>query len=171
MNHNTGVSIILAMTEKGVIGNTKNINGLPWSICDLKRDMERFRETTMGHLIVMGRKTAETLPGPLKGRRNVVLTRDADLLFKEGFGIMSMSAILRRSKHQKIFCIGGRNVYDVFYPHANEMLQTVVHADLNGNVSFKVFNSKRDGWKLENEEHFNPSEKNKYPLTFYRYTR
>lgn len=61
MHQENGVSMILAMTEAGIIGNTKNIGGLPWNIKDIKLDMERFRDATMGHLIVMGRKTAETL--------------------------------------------------------------------------------------------------------------
>lgn len=171
MNQNTGVSMILAMTESGIIGNTRNIGGLPWNIRDLKLDMERFRDTTMGHLIVMGRKTAETLPGPLKGRKNIVLTRDADHLFKEGFGIMSKQAILRRSTQEKVFCIGGRSIYDEFYPHTTELFQTVIHAKLDGNVSFRVIDPSRDRWKLHNKEYFEPGEKNIHPLTFYHYFR
>lgn len=171
MNRQIGISMILAMTENGVIGNTKNIGGLPWNIKDLKLDMERFRDTTMGHLIVMGRKTAETLQGPLKGRQNIVLTREADQLFKEGFGIMPKSAILRRSRLQKVFCIGGRSVFEDFYMHATELFLTIVHAKLSGDISFRIFDQKRDGWKLQNEENFEPSEKNKYPLTFYHFTR
>ncbi len=163
--------MILAMTEAGIIGNTKNIGGLPWNIRDLKLDMERFRDTTMGHHVVMGRKTAETLPGPLKGRVNIVLTREADLIFKDGFGIMSTPDIRRLSRRKKVFCIGGKIVYEEFYRDTTELFMTKVHAGLPGNVCLNIFDQKRDGWKLENEEHFDPSEKNKYPLTFYHYTR
>jgi len=122
--------LIVAYDKKGLIG----IDGdLPWNI---RADLVRFRKLTMGHIVVMGRKTFETLPnGPLEGRINVVLTRDVDNFnlgdLHENVIFSNMNTIYPLLTElyeigQKVFIIGGAEIYDLFFHECNVIHTTVV---------------------------------------------
>jgi len=135
------VAIVVAMTEEGVIGREGE---MPWHYPE---DLAHFRETTMGHPVVMGRVTYESiaaaLGGPLPGRTNVVLTsRELDL--PEGaIAVDSIEAALdvAREAHDDadsgtVYVAGGGSVYEQFLPRADRLEVTEIHATYEGDTSF-----------------------------------
>jgi dihydrofolate reductase len=128
------VSLVAAVARGRVIGRD---NGIPWRIPE---DMARFRELTMGHPVVMGRLTWESLPErfrPLPGRRNVVVTRnrawhDAGA---ERAGSFEDAVQLLGSSSQ-IFVIGGGQLYAAALPLADELLLTEIDAEVDGDTLF-----------------------------------
>ncbi len=131
------ISLIVAVAENGVIGR----NGkLPWR---LSSDLKTFRRLTMGKPIVMGRKTFESLKGPLDGRDNIVLTRDPHfepegVSVVDSFGdAMTLSRTLATARGaDEIMIIGGADVFRSALPQADRIYWTVVHAKPEGDVHF-----------------------------------
>jgi dihydrofolate reductase len=125
------LSIVAAMTENRVIGRN---GAMPW---DLPDDRRRFRELTMGHAIIMGRKTFEAIGHPLPGRRNIVLTRQIHYRAK-GCDLAHdfRSALERCEGSTEVFIIGGGEVYREALPYAERIYLTIVHADVAGDVLF-----------------------------------
>jgi dihydrofolate reductase len=118
------VGLIWAQTNSGVIGRA---GGIPWR---LREDMARFKHLTMGHTVVMGRRTWESLPEkvrPLPGRRNVVLTRQPDYA-PEGAEVMtSLEAAL---SGDDVWVIGGAEIYPLALPYASVCEVTEIDLDL-----------------------------------------
>ena len=121
------ITLIAAMSMNFVIGRRGE---LPWK---LPADLKRFKALTMGHVVVMGRKTYESLEsygvGPLMGRTNVVLTRDVEFKSKWDYVIVlhSMKEVIQRFEGKdEIFIIGGGEIYKQFLPLANSIYLTVV---------------------------------------------
>ncbi|MGA7826621.1 MAG: dihydrofolate reductase [Geobacteraceae bacterium] len=125
------ISLIAAMTEKRVIGRGAEI---PW---DLPDDRRRFRELTWGHPIAMGRKTFETLDGPLPGRVNIILTRDRDFRAEGCRVVHGRDEVLAvASNAEELFICGGGEVYREFLPLADRIYLTILHRELAGDVLF-----------------------------------
>ena len=126
--------LIAAVARNGAIG--KN-NELLWHE---SQDQRHFRAATMGHAVVMGRKTWDSLPArfrPLPGRRNVVVTGNTALVFEGAESAPSLQHALQRlAGEQQVFVIGGAQLYAQALPLADEMMLTEVEADLEGDVSF-----------------------------------
>lgn len=125
------ISIIAAMSERGVIGYRGTI---PW---DIPSDRRRFRELTMGHTLIMGRKTFESIGRPLPGRRNIVLSRKPD--YKAEGCLISGSleqALLTCSDSEEVFICGGEELYRKALPLAENIFLTIVHADTEGDAFF-----------------------------------
>ena len=128
--------LIVAYDKNGLIG----VNGvLPWNIRD---DLMRFRQLTMGHIVIMGRKTFESLPnGPLRGRINVVLTREniegsekdreANVYMTNMVKLFDVLGSLKQ-QGQKLFVIGGREIYDLLFDICTTIHATVVDGDFSG---------------------------------------
>jgi dihydrofolate reductase len=117
------VGLIWAQSSSGVIGRN---GGIPWQ---LPEDLVRFKDLTMGHTVVMGRRTWESLPAkvrPLPGRRNVVLTRQADYM-AEATVVGGVDAALTDAD---IWVIGGSEIYHLFLPAATRCEVTEVEIDL-----------------------------------------
>lgn len=114
-----GLEAILAVNSMDVIG----VNGdLPWS---LKADMRRFAEITAGHYVLMGRKTAESLPQPLRGRECYILTSKGEKYRSDkGKGVSRWEHVyaVAQAAGKKLFVIGGAHVYDLLFP-----LCSVIH--------------------------------------------
>ena len=128
------VSIVAAVAHGGVIGRD---GGLPWR---LPEDMVRFRELTMGHPVVMGRRTWDSLPDrfrPLPGRGNVVVTRNPDWSAQgaDRAGSIEHALGLLESDPQ-VFVIGGGEIYAAALPFADELLLTDIDADVDGDTTF-----------------------------------
>lgn len=131
------ISLIVAVAENGVIG----ANGqLPWK---LSSDLKTFRRLTMGKPIIMGRKTFQSLKGPLDGRDNIVLTTDpffdADGVsivhtFADALTLARTLALTRGA--DEIMVIGGAEVFRVALPQAGRIYWTTVHASPDGDVLF-----------------------------------
>lgn len=127
------VTLVVAIAENGVIGRD---GGLPWR---LSTDMKRFRETTMGKPVVMGRKTWESFPKrPLPGRRNIVVTRDHAYGGAEGAETaLSLGEALERVRGEPEMCIlGGGEIYAQALPLADRLDVTHVLAEIDGDTHF-----------------------------------
>jgi dihydrofolate reductase len=125
------ISIIVAVAENQVIGYN---NQLLWR---LKEDLQRFKGLTMGHHIIMGRKTYESVGRPLPGRTNVIITRNKD--FKADGCLMVGSldeAIKVANSDSEVFIIGGGEIYNQSLPIADKIYLTRVHASFPGDTFF-----------------------------------
>ena len=164
------LSIIVALAENGVIGRDGD---LPWH---LSADLQRFKRVTMGHAIVMGRKTWESIGRPLPGRTSIVISRQAE--YDPGHEKVLVATNLDEALAQarnlpnprdEAFVIGGARIYEMCLPRAQRLLVTRVHADVAGDVSFPEFDWKQ--WHLEQEEKHTADDKNEYPFTFQAWQR
>ncbi|WP_423743762.1 dihydrofolate reductase (plasmid) [Haladaptatus sp. SPP-AMP-3] len=132
----TRLVCIAAVAENGVIGRDGD---MPWHY---SADLRRFKETTMGHPVVMGRTTYESiagqLDGPLPGRTNVVLSRSNPDLTEEVVLVHSVEEAMETVEEldDTAFVIGGATVYEQFLPHADEMLLTEIHEAYDGDTYF-----------------------------------
>src|SRR5258705_13954760 len=102
------IALIAAVAEDGTIGNAGKI---PWHISD---DLKRFKRLTLGHPVIMGRKTYESISKPLPGRRNIVLTHTATIAGVECFA--GLDAALKSCGDETVFIIGGAEVYRAALP-------------------------------------------------------
>ena len=134
MRSKSEIIIIAALARNGVIGID---NGLPWR---LKADMQHFRALTMGHPVLMGRKTWESLGRPLPGRRNLVVTRDAQF-HAEGAEVFhdTEEAIAAATDADRLFVIGGAQIYTTLLPRADQLELTEIGADVSGDAHFPPF--------------------------------
>jgi len=128
------LALIGAMARNRVIGAG---NRMPWHI---PADLRRFRALTIGHRVVMGRKTWESLPKPLPGRENVIVTRNAQLAAPGCIVVDSLDAALRGTTMPlPIFCIGGSEIYAAALPLADELYLTEIDADFEGDATMPEF--------------------------------
>ncbi len=131
------ISLIAAMTKNHVIGKD---NKLLWNIPE---DMQNFRKLTSGNVVIMGRKTFESIGRPLPNRHNVVVTKNKASI--EGAEVAhSVDEALRKAKqHRKpIFVIGGQQIYEQFLPLADTMHLSFVRKGFEGDAFFPSFNEK-----------------------------
>lgn len=159
------VSCIVAMAENRVIG----VGGrLPWH---LPNDLQHFKRTTLGHTVIMGRKTWESVGRPLPGRTNVVITRQDGYRVAPGVHVVhSLTEALEHAEGgEEAFVIGGGEVFEMALPRCDRVYMTVVHAVLEGDT---VFPEATPGeWQLVAEERHTADERNEYPHTFRVYER
>ena len=128
------VSIVVAVARNGVIGRGGQ---LPWR---LPSDLRQFRRTTLGHPVVMGRVTHESIGRALPGRRNVVITRDPTRVAAGCEVVPSLQSALALLKDEaEVMIIGGRGLYAEALPLADRLYLTEVLAEVAGDVSFPVF--------------------------------
>lgn len=159
------IILIYARAANGAIGFEGR---LPWHI---PADLKRFKALTMGKPMIMGRKTFESLPGLLPGRRHIVLTR-RDRWEKEGAEqARSVEEALALAKEDndtgEIAVVGGSAIYDVFRPLAQRIEVTEIHADYQGDVFMKPLGS---DWKVSaREDH--PADGDQPAYSFVTYLR
>lgn len=128
---------IVAMSENRVIGNN---GAIPWH---LPEDFKFFKATTMGHAIVMGRKTYESIGKPLPGRENIILSRT--MPETPGITIVrSPEELLALENSQNFFVIGGAEIYRLLLPRCSELFVTKVPVTINGDTFFPEFESEFD---------------------------
>jgi dihydrofolate reductase len=140
------ITIIVAIAENYAIG--KN-NDLLWHISG---DLQRFKEITSGHTIIMGRNTYLSLPKrPLPNRRNIVITDNANECF-EGAEVAKsiLESIDMADKEKENFIIGGGMIYREFLPIANKIYLTIVHKNFDADIYFPEINYNE--WNVVNEE-------------------
>ena len=136
------VALIAALAEDGTIGSGGRI---PWHISD---DLKRFKRLTMGHPIIMGRKTYESIGKPLPGRTNIVLTRNPNFRVPEGVHTFrDLGAALdfcRQQQAQAVFIVGGAEIYRQSISRADTLLLTHVRKQISGDTKFPEFD--RSQW-------------------------
>ncbi len=156
------IAIIVAMTPSGLIGKDKQI---PWH---LPADLQRFKKITMGHPIIMGRKTFESLPGLLPGRQHIVLTRNKNYQ-ATGCHVVTNWGHVARLVKDKAFVIGGAKIYEYALPIAQQLYITLVHAELEGDTYFPEWN--KEEWKELEREFHAKDEKNKFDFEYIAYKK
>ena len=125
------VKIVVAYSDNRTIGRD---NALPWR---LPGDLAHFKQTTLGHPIVMGRKTWDSLGRPLPGRRNIVVSRQPHFAAAGASVFGSLAEALRDcADEDSISIIGGAQIYRLALPLADEIVATEVHAEVEGDAHF-----------------------------------
>lgn len=164
LNPQSRLSIIVAMAKNRVIGVN---NTLPWH---LPADLKHFKELTMGHHIIMGRKTYESIGKPLPGRSSVVVTRNANYVPAGVIVVNSLAAAIAACGNDKeIFVIGGAELYRQAITLADRIYLTEIDADFSGDAYFMEIDHKL--WKVAGRDSHAPDEKNQYPYHFVIYDR
>ena len=140
------ISIIAAVSKNGVIGVD---NKLPW---DLPEDLKKFKEITTGNVVIMGRKTYESIGKALPNRINIVVTRDKNFFVPGVLSANSLdSALLKAGGNKDIFIIGGGEIYKQSMGFADKLYITEVDMEVEGDTTFpKISNT----WNISNEETF-----------------
>lgn len=162
-------SIIAATAENRVIGKD---NQLPWS---LPADMKFFRDTTMGHCVIMGRKNYDSIPAkfrPLKGRTNIVITRQKDFVAPDCIVTHSVSEAIeeaRKLNMKEAFIIGGAQIYDETISVADKLYLTHIHNKFEGDVLFPEVDFSQ--WNETSRDDRQVDEKNLYPFSICTYER
>jgi dihydrofolate reductase len=129
------IILLVAMAENRVIG--KN-GAIPWHIPE---EVAHFKRTTMGHALVMGRKTYDSIGHPLPGRTNIVISSQPNLVI-EGCKIASSleeALTIAKAFHEKIFIIGGGEIFNQSMVLADSIYLSVIHRDIDGDILFPDF--------------------------------
>lgn len=129
------ISMIAAVGKNFELG--KN-NDLIWHF---KEDMKFFKNTTMGHTVIMGRKTFESLPKALPGRKNIVLSLNPNYTADSAEVISSVEEAVELSQDSEVFVIGGGKVYELMLPYADKIYLTEIEDECNdADTYFPKFN-------------------------------
>ena len=136
MNH-PEISLIVARANNGVIGRE---GALPWRI---PADLRRFKQITMGAPMIMGRKTFDSLPGLLPGRRHIVITRDLGWAEDGAEVAHDRDSALKIANAPHVWVIGGAEIYGLFRPVADRVELTEVHLAAEGETVLEPFGA---GW-------------------------
>jgi dihydrofolate reductase len=156
------INVIVAMARNRVIGIN---NTLPWR---LPADLQHFKALTMGHHLIMGRKTYESIGKPLPGRTTVIVTRNADYRVEGCLTAMSIdAAIAACGNDPEIFFVGGAELYAQVLPRADRLYLTEIQADFDGDAHFPDFD--RSAWvETERQENINPDGLGYHFVTYQR---
>jgi dihydrofolate reductase len=153
------ISFVVAIAENNAIGKD---NGLLWH---LPADLKHFKQITNGHTIIMGRKTFDSMGKPLPNRRNIVITRNADLKIEGAEVTTSLDDALALCKtEEEVFIIGGAEIYKEALDKTDRIYLTTVHQGFEGDAYFPELD--RNKWVETAREEHQPDEKNKIAFTF-----
>jgi dihydrofolate reductase len=144
---NPPITILVARARNGIIGRDGK---LPWHI---PADLRRFKALTMGSVMVMGRKTFESLPGLLPGRRHVVLTRDPNWQAEGAEIAHDLASALRSAAGESVSVIGGAHVFREFLPLADRIELTDVLQDVEGDTAISDPRASGDWQETWSEDH------------------
>jgi len=157
------IALVAALDRARGIGRG---NALPWRLPD---DLRRFKALTLGHPVLMGRRTAESLGRALPGRDNLVLTRSGRVPFEGMQAVASLDEALARAGARPLFVIGGGEVYALALPRANELVLTEIEADFHGDTSFPRW-PRADFVEVTRERH-QAAPPNDFAFSFVTYRR
>jgi dihydrofolate reductase len=141
------ITLVVARAQNGVIGRDGK---LPWH---LPADLKRFKALTMGSVMVMGRKTFDSLPGVLPGRRHVVLTRDREWRANGAEVAHTVDEALAKAEASPVAVIGGAEIFALFTPLADRIELTEVLADVEGDTFMPDLRSAGEFEEVAREEH------------------
>ena len=133
------ITIIVAKSNNGIIGKDGD---LPWR---LPEDLKRFKRLTTGNIVVMGRKTYDSIGRPLPNRKNIVISRNMSLKI-EGVDVEhDLVDVLKRNQEENVYVIGGGQIYVDALPFSEKLEVTEVDVELVGDTSFPEIDSSQ--WK------------------------
>jgi dihydrofolate reductase len=158
------INLIVARARNGVIGRD---GALPWR---LPEDLAFFKRTTMGHPIVMGRRTWESIGRPLPGRRNIVVSRRSDYTAAGAEVAPSLDEALRLcAGSAELFVIGGAQLYAEALARADRLFVTEIDADFDGDTRWPAPDPAQ--WREAAREHLPPAGERQFGLDFVIYHR
>lgn len=155
------IAIVVAIAENNVIGKD---NQLIWH---LPADLRHFKQKTIGHPMIMGRKTFESIGKPLPGRTTIIVTRQEDYQVEGCIVVNSVEEALGKGKaldSEQVSIVGGAEIYKQALPHVDMIYLTEVHHTFDGDTFFPEL--KKEEWQEVSSESHQPDEKNKYAYTF-----
>lgn len=160
------LSAVVAYDDNRVIGNHGDI---PWR-GQLPADMAHFRELTVGHTVIMGMRTYDSIGRPLRDRRNVVVTRHEGMTI-QGVDVVHgiREALIATEEDSKVFVIGGSQLYEAMLPSVSSVYATVVHDQFEGDSFFPELDMEE--WGVWSVGHNAVDSKNFYPYSFVEYRR
>ena len=154
------IIFIYACDLNGAIGKDGD---LPWR---QSSDLQHFKRITLGGTIVMGRKTWESLPGKLPGRRNIVMSRS----IRDDIEQMNYDEVISLSEKQDVFVIGGGEIYNLFIDDVKELHRTLIDTK-NENADTFVTDISNLGFHMISEMHFSAGEKDQFDMIFQHFIR
>lgn len=160
------LSLIVAADEANVIGAK---NALPWY---LPADLQHFKTVTMGHPIIMGRKTHESIGKALPGRQNIVITHQEGFAAPSCDVVPSLDVAIAKAEEigaEEAFIIGGGQIFAESMGLADRLYLTRVHHRFPGDIVFPAIDLAQ--WKEVSAEHHESDEKNPHAYTFFIYER
>ena len=159
------VTLIAAIARNRVIGKDGD---LPWR---LPADLRHFKRTTVGHPLIMGRRTFESFGRPLPDRTNIVVTRSPSYRPEGAVVVSSFDEAMRVALEEddEIFIGGGEEVFRHFLPTADRMILTWIDEDFEGDTFFPEFDESE--WDIISRDDHEPDEKNRWPYSFVVYER
>lgn len=164
---NSTVTLIAAMSENRVIGRG---NALPWHLPD---DLKRFKALTMGHPVIMGRKTFDSIGKPLPGRRTIVITRNPKFQAPGAAVAASLDRAIELARgadgDDEVFIAGGGEIFAQAMARADRIHLTLVHASIDGDAFFPEINAQR--WKLVEDQRREADDRHAHSFSFRMYER
>ncbi|TFE03272.1 dihydrofolate reductase [Jeotgalibacillus sp. R-1-5s-1] len=158
------ISMIAAHGSNRVIGKDGE---MPWH---LPEDLKYFKNTTTGKTLLMGRKTFEAMNGPLKNRRNIVLTSNQDWSHEGAEVVCSLEdGLAKLNEEDEGFVIGGGEIYKAALKHADRLYITLIHETFDGDAYFPEYST--DEWTEISREKGIKNEKNPYDYEFIIFDR
>lgn len=159
------ISLLVAMDKNQLIGKD---NDLPWR---LPADLAYFKRVTMGHPIIMGRKTYDSIGRPLPGRENIIVTRDTSYEAEGCKVIHSIEEIVKMNEQtdQELFVIGGAEIFKEILPYSDRLYITEINEEFEGDTYFPAFDKSK--WEVISEEKGIKDEKNPYDYKFLVYEK
>jgi len=160
------ITLIAAMAENRVIGRD---NALPWHLPD---DLARFKQRTQGHVVIMGRRTFESVGRPLPDRRSIVVTRKHDYHpagVEIAHSLGEALELARGADPDEVFILGGAEIYTLALPEADRLELTIVHADVTGDTFFPECDLAE--WTLLKEQRHEADARHAYAFSFRTYER
>ncbi len=161
------ISIIVAISKNNVLGKE---NKLLWH---LPKDFKFFKETTLGHPIIMGRKTFESLPGILSNRIHIVITRDVNYKPEDVIVSHSLEEAIREAQKydSEIYICGGGQIYKEALEKrfVDKILLTEIDVDVEGDAFFPTFDT--SDWEITKKECHTQDEKHDFEFCFVEYMR
>ncbi len=159
------ISIIVAMANGNAIGFQNKL------LCHIPGDLKRFRELTLWHPVIMGRKTWESLPKkPLPGRINIILSKNMNYKAQGAYVVQSPEAALALCEPEKeVFIVGGAEIYKIFLPLASRLYITRIYEDFPADTFFPALDLNQ--WKLIAQEDHPEDETNSHHYTYLTYIR
>ncbi len=159
MINSMNITVVVAMAANNMIGCA---NKLLWHI---KEDLQHFKKITTGGVVIMGRKTYESIGKPLPNRRNIIISRNGEYT-QEGCEVFTSidSALATLREEKEIFIIGGGEIYRQMLPLCDKIELTVVERDYEGDTLFPEINE--NDWEVVHKERYDRGEKFEYPFSF-----
>ena len=156
------LTAVVAMTPDGVIGRDGD---MPWR---LSSDLRRFKKLTMGGVLIMGRKTYDSIGRPLPGRRTVVLTRNPDWSAEGVQAVTRPEQAIESVGDEAGFVVGGAEIYRLLLPHCQRLFLTRVFSDVQGDTILELDLSE---FQIDEVTQYPASERDDFPTEFLRMSR